>query len=116
MVRDAARELGIPVWDAPAAPCLSSRIRYGLGITPGRLRQVELGEAYLRSLGVTGDLRVRHRGESASIEVEARQMGRLSDDWPRIEAHFVELGFERVELDRRGYRRGSLLEPSPLAG
>jgi len=116
MVRDAARELGIPVWDAPAAPCLSSRIRYGLGITPGRLRQVELGEAYLRSLGVTGDLRVRHRGESASIEAEASQMGRLSDHWPRIEAHFVELGFERVELDRRGYRRGSLLEPSPLAG
>jgi uncharacterized protein len=116
MVRDAARELGIPVWDAPAAPCLSSRIRYGLGITPGRLRQVELGEAYLRSLGITGDLRVRHRGESASIEVEASQMGRLSDQWPRIEAHFFELGFERVELDRRGYRRGSLLEPSPLAG
>lgn len=114
MVREAARELGIPVWDAPAAPCLSSRIRYGLGITPERLRQVELGEAFLRGLGVVGDLRVRHRGESASVEVEPAQMGRLSADWSRIEARFLELGFDRVELDRRGYRRGSLLEPIPL--
>jgi uncharacterized protein len=114
MVREAARELSIPVWDAPAAPCLSSRIRYGLGITPERLRQVELGEAFLRDLGVIGDLRVRHRGESASVEVEPAQMGRLSGDWSRIEARFLELGFDRVELDRRGYRRGSLLEPTPL--
>src|SRR5574337_1383732 len=53
-VRAAARELGLPIWDAPASPCLSSRIRYGLAVTPERLTQVEEGEAFLRALGVTG--------------------------------------------------------------
>src|SRR6266487_5317824 len=71
-VRAAARELGVPIWDAPAAPCLSSRVAYGIAITPGRLAQVEQGEAYLRQLGVTGDLRLRHHGECARIEVEPR--------------------------------------------
>jgi len=61
-IRAASRELGLPTWDAPAAPCLSSRLQYGLSITPSRLKQVEEGEAYLRALGVTGDLRVRHLG------------------------------------------------------
>src|SRR6267143_3683046 len=58
-IRAASRDLGLPTWDAPAAPCLSSRVAYGLAITPRRLDQVERAEAYLRDLGVTGDLRVR---------------------------------------------------------
>jgi len=62
-VRHAARELGLPVWDAPAAPCLSSRVAYGIPITSQRLAQVERAERYLRELGVTGDLRVRHHGD-----------------------------------------------------
>src|SRR3989440_10594915 len=62
-VRRAARALGLPVWDAPAAPCLSSRVAYGIPITSQRLAQVERAEAYLRELGVTGDLRVRHHGD-----------------------------------------------------
>src|SRR5881296_2736676 len=62
-VREASRSLGLPTWDAPAAPCLSSRVLYGLPITPRRLRQVEQGEAFLRSLGVRGDLRLRHLGD-----------------------------------------------------
>src|SRR5213596_3875456 len=53
-IRAAARELGLPTWDAPAAPCLSSRVQYGLSITPSRLKQVEESEAYLRELGVAG--------------------------------------------------------------
>src|SRR3989454_10471153 len=61
-VREASRGLGLPTWDAPAAPCLSSRVVYGLTITPERLRQGEAAERYLRELGVTGDLRVRHHG------------------------------------------------------
>src|SRR3989475_38378 len=61
-VREASRGLGLPTWDAPAAPCLSSRVVYGLTITPERLRQVEAAERYLRELGVTGDLRGRHHG------------------------------------------------------
>jgi uncharacterized protein len=112
-VRAASRDLGLPGWNAPAAPCLSSRVRYGLEITPERLRQVEAGEAYLRSLGVTGDLRVRHLGTSASVEVIESEMPRLRSRWDEVGRCFTELGFETVELDPRGYRRGRLLGLAP---
>jgi pyridinium-3,5-biscarboxylic acid mononucleotide sulfurtransferase len=108
-VREASRALGLPTWDAPAAPCLSSRVQYGLSITPERLRQVELGEEYLRSLGVIGDLRVRHHGELARLEVGPGEMDRLRSAWARVEAVFRSLGFASVELDPSGYRRGRLL-------
>jgi len=114
MVREAARELGIPTWDAPASPCLSSRIRYGLEVTPARLRQVESAEAILRGLGITGDLRVRHRGDHASIEVSPAMQDRVSGHWREIETRLIALGFERVELDPRGYRRGGLLSELPV--
>src|SRR5205085_2850739 len=116
-VRRAARALGLPIWDAPAAPCLSSRVAYGIAITPGRLAQVEQGEAYLRELGVTGDLRVRHHGERARIEVEPRWIPWLAERLPAIERRLGELGFAAVELDPLGYRRGSLLaSPRRAAG
>jgi uncharacterized protein len=108
-IREAARVLGLPNWNAPAAPCLSSRVQYGLQITPARLRQVERAEAVLRDLGVTGDLRVRHRGDFARIEVEAGWIPKLVDRLPEIRARFEVVGFERVEVDPAGYRRGSLL-------
>jgi uncharacterized protein len=108
-VRAAARELGIPTWNAPAAPCLSSRVMYGLEITPERLRQVEAGEDFLRSLGVVGDLRVRHHGKNARLEVAPDQMERVRAAWVRIEEVFTRLGFTGVELDPNGYRRGGLL-------
>jgi uncharacterized protein len=108
-VRAAARALGVPSWDAPAAPCLSSRVAYGLAITPRRLAQVEQAEAYLRELGVGGDLRVRHHGDRARIEVEPPWIpwvrGRLAAVTERLAA----LGFTLVDVDPRGYRRGSLL-------
>jgi pyridinium-3,5-biscarboxylic acid mononucleotide sulfurtransferase len=108
-VRQAARELGLPVWDAPAAPCLSSRVAYGTPITSRRLAQVEQAEAYLRSRGVTGDLRVRHHGDRASIEVEPSWIGWLTAQLPVVREHLTGLGFATVEVDPRGYRRGSLL-------
>jgi len=108
-VRAAARELGLPVWDAPAAPCLASRIQYGLEVTSDRLGQVEQGEGFLRSLGITGDLRVRHHGSSARIEVEPTWFATLDAEWSEVERAFGSFGFERVERDPRGYRRGSLL-------
>ena len=108
-VRQAAEQLGIPIWDAPAAPCLSSRVLYGLQITPERLRQVEQGEAYLRRLGVQGDLRVRHHGGTARLEVGPGEMDILRRQWGSIQLVFVELGFTTVELDPQGYRRGGLL-------
>jgi uncharacterized protein len=109
VVRDAARTLGIPVWDAPAAPCLSSRVRYGIGITPRLLRQVEEAEAFVRELGVTGDLRVRHHGDRARIEVEPRWIAFLDERLDALRARFAALGFGSVDVDPRGYRRGSLL-------
>jgi uncharacterized protein len=108
-VREASRDLGLPGWDAPASPCLSSRIRYGLEVTPARLRQVEDGEAFLRSLGIGGDLRVRHHGDRARVEVAANQMESARREWGAIEAYFTGLGFASVELDPDGYRRGGLL-------
>jgi uncharacterized protein len=116
MVRSASRELDLPTWDAPAAPCLSSRVRYGLGITPARLRQVEEGEAWLRAQGVAGDLRVRHHGTHASVEVAPAEMTLVRSRWEAVERFFAELGFERVELDPAGYRRGRLLALAPHGG
>jgi pyridinium-3,5-biscarboxylic acid mononucleotide sulfurtransferase len=112
-VRAASRALGLPTWDAPAAPCLSSRVRYGLEITTERLRQVEEGEAYLRALGITGDLRVRHYGSRASLEVAPGQMGLLRSRWDAVGRFFAGIGFESVELDPQGYRRGRLLALAP---
>ena len=111
-IRAASRELGLPTWDAPAAPCLSSRVQYGLSITPSRLKQVEQGEAYLRRLGISGDLRVRHLGGAARIEVEPTWIPWLEARREAVSAHLSGLGFAQVEIDPRGYRRGSLLERS----
>jgi uncharacterized protein len=114
-VRHAARELGLPIWNAPASPCLSSRVAYGLEITAERLRQVERGESFLRSLGICGDLRVRHHGEKARLEVAPDQMERARAQWDAIDAEFSALGFDVVELDPNGYRRGGLLALAPHA-
>lgn len=108
-VRTAARALGLPNWDAPAAPCLSSRVQYGIPVTARRLAQVEEAEAYLRGLGVTGDLRVRHLGEGARVEVGAEWIPRVRSWLPQVTERFQALGFSAVEIDPRGYRRGSLI-------
>ena len=113
MVREASRELGIPNADAPSSPCLSSRVAYGLRITPARLRQVEEAESYLRSLGVAGDLRVRHHGDRARLEVEPRHFSTLHARWDEVRGFFTAAGFTSVELDPAGYRRGSLLAAAP---
>jgi uncharacterized protein len=113
MVRRAALGLGLPIWDAPAGPCLASRIQYGLEVTRERLAQVESGERILRGLGVVGDLRVRHHGARARIEVRPEMFGLVDGAWETINRAFRELGFEQVTRDPTGYRRGGLL---PLAG
>jgi uncharacterized protein len=78
-------------------------------VTPERLRQVEEAEAYLRSLGIAGDLRVRHLGDEARIEVAPHAMTVVRAAWDAITDRFTALGFAAVALDPRGYRRGSLL-------
>ncbi len=109
-IRSEARALDIPIWNAPAAPCLSSRVLYGLSVTPMRVRQVEEGESFLRSLGIDGDLRVRHRGPEARIEADPKVFERIRRQRDRIGERLLQLGFDRVTLDLRGYRRGSLLD------
>ncbi len=112
MVREEARYLGIPIWDVPSAPCLSSRVLYGLEVTPDRLYQVERGEAFLRDLGIAGDLRLRHHGDEARIEVAVSEFSKVRDSKRSIVAEFAKLGFAKVTLDLSGYRRGSLLVQS----
>jgi len=110
MVRDAARALAIPIWDAPAAPCLASRVEYGLAVTADRLQQVEAGEAWLRARGVSGNLRVRHHGAVARLEVEPDQFAAVDAQWNEVERFFRSLGFDTVVRDPAGYRRGGLLQ------
>lgn len=109
-VRGEARRLGIPIWSAPAAPCLSSRIMYGLKVTRDRLSQVERGEDALRAMGIKGDLRLRHRGTEARIEVSPSEFELVRKNRRRIGELLLKLGFDRVTLDLGGYRRGSLLK------
>jgi uncharacterized protein len=91
-------------------------VRYGLAVTPERLRQVEAGEAFLRDLGVTGDLRVRHHGEIARVETAPEQHQWLAVRWEAVREAFLRLGFSDVVLDPRGYRRGGLLTVLADAG
>ena len=78
-----------------------------------RLRQVEEAEAFLRRVGVIGDLRVRHLGTAAQVETATSQHPLLRDRWSEVETVMLGLGFERVELDPEGYRRGRLLALAP---
>jgi len=113
-IRERSRALGLPTWQAPSSPCLSSRIPYGTPVTPGRLRRVERAESALRALGVAGDLRVRHFGEVARVELSQRELVRWSIPEMRgaLVAAVTGAGYERVELDPRGYRSGALNEPA----
>jgi uncharacterized protein len=108
-IRTLSRALGLPTWDKPAAPCLSSRIPYGTEITHEKLREVEAAEMALRSLGFRV-CRVRHHGQAARIEVPAGDLARLLD--PAVRESAIELvkkaGFLFVAVDLEGFRSGSL--------
>ena len=108
-VRQLAKELGLPWWDKPAQPCLSSRFPYGEEITVGKLQRVGRAERYLRQLGLK-NLRVRSEGDTARIELPAEEIKEfiLSVDLPGIVAIFQEFGFVYVTLDLEGYRSGKL--------
>jgi uncharacterized protein len=109
-IRLLSRERGLATWSQPSAPCLASRIPYGLSVTAERLSQIERAEQSLRELGIGGDLRVRHHGDVARVELDPDAI----DDWlePRNSRRLVEAmrasGFPRVTLDLRGFRSGSL--------
>lgn len=110
-IRKISHEWGLPTWDKPSAACLSSRISYGLTITPERLTQVEQAEDYIRKY-CNGQLRVRHHDNLARIEVSPEEIGRLAqpETAAAITAYFKQLGFSYVTLDLSGYRTGSMNE------
>ena len=114
-IREAALQLGVPNWDKVAMPCLSSRVPYGTPVEPEVLRKIWRGESLLRRLGFR-QVRVRHHGEVARIEVPAEALVRLVEPGLReqIASHFKEIGYTYVALDLDGFRSGSLNARLPL--
>ena len=117
-VRDLARKLGLPMWDKPSLACLSSRIPYGTRITTDLLARVHAAEEAVRSTGVR-QVRVRHHGDTARIEVAADDLERLISGTTRdrIARSIKALGYTYVCLDLEGYRTGSMnevLDPGQL--
>jgi uncharacterized protein len=110
-VRACARMLGLSVWDKPSLACLSSRIPYGTRITPGILQTVHAAEDRLRLMGFR-QVRVRHHGDTARIEIERSEFDRLvsGDAAAQIVPALKELGYTYVCLDLEGYRTGSMNE------
>ena len=108
-VRQLSREVGLPWWDKPAQPCLSSRFPYGEEITVGKLQRVGRAEIYLRRQGWQ-NLRVRSEGDTARIELPPEQIQDfvLKTDLPELVKAFQDLGFLFVTLDLEGYVSGKL--------
>ena len=108
-IRYFAKERRMPIWDKPAAPCLSSRIPYGQRVTSEKLRQIGQAELFLRGLGLR-NVRVRHHDAVARIEVSRDDMPRLITDGvaDEIVRQLKSVGFKHVTLDLQGFRSGSL--------
>ncbi len=108
-IRALAQSAGLAVWDRPASACLSSRIEYGRPVTAEALRAVEQAEEALHALGFA-QLRVRHHGELARVEIERDELPRALSlpMLARITAAVRAAGFTYVTLDTEGYRSGSM--------
>lgn len=108
-VRETARALGLPNWDKPAAACLASRVPYGTSVTPRLLSQIERAEAALFDLGFR-ELRVRHHGDVARLEVPEADLMRALQRREEITAALRAVGYVYVTLDLGGLRSGSMNE------
>ena len=108
-VRTLAKAAGYPLWDRPAAPCLSSRVEYGRAVTREVLEQVEKAEESMRQLGFR-ELRVRHHGELARVEIARNELPRAltMEMLDAITAALKQAGYQYVTLDCTGFRSGSL--------
>jgi uncharacterized protein len=110
-IRVLSARLGLPTFDKPASPCLSSRVQYGETITAAKLKQIERSEAFLHDLGFR-ECRVRHHEKIARIELPAADIARACepDTRARIDAALREFGYTYVTIDLRGFRSGSMNE------
>jgi uncharacterized protein len=106
-IRLAARSLGLPNWNKPSFACLSSRIPHGTPVTVQALRQIEAAEAAMKALGFT-QVRVRHHGDVARIEVEPADIARLVEQRDQVVGLLREAGYKFVSVDLEGYATGSL--------
>jgi pyridinium-3,5-biscarboxylic acid mononucleotide sulfurtransferase len=106
-IRAAARELGLPNWNKPSFACLSSRIPHGTPVTVQALRQIEAAEAAMKALGFT-QVRVRHHGDVARIEVDGAEINRLIAERERVVDAVRAAGYKFVSADLEGYSTGSL--------
>jgi len=113
-IRALSKAAGYPLWDRPAAPCLSSRVEYGRAVTREILDQVEKSEESLRQMGFR-ELRVRHHGELARVEIARAELPRAltMEMLDAITTALKQLGFQYVTLDCSGFRSGSLNELLP---
>ena len=114
-VRALSRRRGLPTAEKPASPCLSSRVAYGVRVTPERLRRIDRAEEFLLSLGF-GVVRVRDHGELARVEVPTEDIDRLLARRAEVDARLQTLGWRSVTVDPKGFRSGSLNEllPAPV--
>jgi uncharacterized protein len=110
-VRELSRRQGLPTWDKPASPCLSSRIAYGTPVTIERLSTVDRGEEIMRAMGFR-EFRVRHHDELVRLEIAPAELeGALRREvFDELAEKFRALGFRYVTLDLHGYRTGSMNE------
>jgi uncharacterized protein len=106
-VRAAARKLGLPNWNKASFACLSSRIPHGTEVTVAALRQIESAESAIKALGFK-QVRVRHHGDVARIEVEPAEIARLVSEREHIVAALRSAGYKFVSLDLEGYATGNL--------
>ncbi|MGC8494005.1 MAG: ATP-dependent sacrificial sulfur transferase LarE [Syntrophobacteraceae bacterium] len=109
-VRALSRELGLSTWDKPPYACLATRIPYGSPITAEKLRQIDAAEDYIRAMSISRQVRVRHYGDTARIELAPEDIPKLLEFEARtlVSAFLKNLGFRFVTLDLEGYRMGSL--------
>lgn len=106
-VRSLARHWALDVWDKPASPCLSSRIAYGQEVTLTKLERIEAAEEFLKARGFD-DVRVRHLGDDARVEVPGPDVDRLVAMRDEVRAALTGIGFASVTIDNRGLVSGRL--------
>ena len=108
-IRELSREFGLPTWDKDALACLSSRFPYGESISREKLRMVDEAENFLSDLGFR-NIRARHQGKTVNIEVDPSQIQQLLEQSTRrkVEEFLTSIGYEQIQIDREGYRRGKL--------